>query len=319
MMMTNKFFDFLIVKKLGKKALTPINLAFNLIPYINAVQRSSDQQAKHDLFMAFATGENQDAAYKQMNAAYRIQRETMDRMVEQLSRQADVQVANGDHALFVRMSNADAGFGGLAANKLKSKYGLPVFCLRDVDPLNWSGSMRSDCDGLDMVNASGLAKCSGHQKACGVMIKRADFERFRAWANQQDWGASAEHEVAACLDIADITLELCEQLEQYAHLWCNDLPAPRFYSELTIPPNTTVLCGKAGNTFRYPPFIKFGCDEEICSIFGTNTAKHVQVIYELSVNEYGGERYPQAKIVDWEIEDVDEPAEPALDWDSIFS
>mgnify|MGYP004523506155 CR=1 FL=1 len=317
--MSNKFLDFLIAKKLGKKPLTPHALSFNLIPYINAVQRSSDQQAKHDLFMAFATGDNQDAAYKQMNAAYRIQRETMDRMVEQLSRQADVQVANGDHALFVRMANEDAGFGGLAANKLKSKYGLPVFCLRDVDPLNWSGSMRSDCDGLDMVNASGLAKCSGHQKACGVMIKRANFERFRTWANQQDWGASAEYEVAACLDIADITLELCEQLEQYGHLWGKDVPCPLMYSELTIPPNTTVLCGKAGNTFRYPPFIKFGCNEQEMAALVTNSSKKLQLIYELSVNEYGGERYPQAKIVDWEIEDMDEPDEAEFDWDSVFS
>ena len=73
--MTNQFLDFLIAKKLSKQPLTPHNLSFSLIPYLNAVQRGDDQDAKRNLFIAF-TGDksSQDAAYKQMNAAYRIQR-----------------------------------------------------------------------------------------------------------------------------------------------------------------------------------------------------------------------------------------------------
>ena len=44
--MTNQFLDFLIAKKLGKQPLTPHNLSFSLIPYLNAVQRGNDQDAK---------------------------------------------------------------------------------------------------------------------------------------------------------------------------------------------------------------------------------------------------------------------------------
>ena len=87
---------------------------------------------------------------------------------------------------------------------------------------------------------------------------------------------------------------------------------------MTIPVNTTVLCGKAGNTFRFQPFIKFGCTEDEIATFGTNKAKKLQLIYELSINEYDGNRYPQAKIIDWEIKDIDEPADPAINWEEIF-
>ena len=125
-------------------------------------------------------------------------------------------------------------------------------------------------------------------------------------------------QMQSVLDVADITLDLCEQIEQYGHLWGKNLDCPRFFTELTIPANATVLCGKAGNTFRFPPFIKFGCTEDEVATFGTNSPKHVQVICELSVNEYDGNRYPQAKIVDWEIEDIDEPTEPIFDWDAVF-
>ena len=36
------------------------------------------------------------------------------------------------------------------------------------------------------------------------------------------------------------------------------------------------------------------------------------------MNEYDGNRYPQAKIIDWEIEDMDDLAEPVFDWDAVF-
>ena len=316
--MTNQFLDFLIAKKLGKQPLTPHNLSFSLIPYLNAVQRGNDQDAKRNLFIAF-TGDksSQDAAYKQMNAAYRIQKETMTRMVDELSKQADGQVERGDKVLFVRMAEQDKEYGGLAANKLKSKYGLPVVCLREADARNWSGSVRSDCDSLDMMNATSMAKCQGHQSAHGILIRKTAFEDFRAWANQQDWNAGVKT-VAADIKPDDITLELCETIEQAAWLWANDLPTPTFHCKFEIPVGVNVLCGKAGNCFRYTPFIKFGCTEREIEQLHPSAKRTVEAIVELSVNEWAGVRYPQARIVDWEI-DVEQPQEEIFDFDSIFS
>ena len=48
--MTNQFLDFLIAKKLGKQPLTPHNLSFSLIPYLNAVQRGNDAEATGYVF-----------------------------------------------------------------------------------------------------------------------------------------------------------------------------------------------------------------------------------------------------------------------------
>lgn len=316
--MTNQFLDFLIAKKLGKQPLTPHNLSFSLIPYLNAVQRGNDQDAKRNLFIAF-TGDksSQDAAYKQMNSAYRIQKETMTRMVDELSKQADGQVERGDKVLFVRMAEQDKEYGGLAANKLKSKYGLPVVCLREADARNWSGSVRSDCDSLDMMNATGMVKCQGHQSAHGILIRKTAFEDFRAWANQQDWNAGVKT-VAADIEPDDITLELCETIEQAAWLWANDLPTPTFHCKFEIPVGVNVLCGKAGNCFRYTPFIKFGCTEREIEQLHPSAKRTIEAIVELSVNEWVGVRYPQARIVDWEI-GVEQPQEEIFDFDSIFS
>ena len=308
-------FLYSMTQKWGRgELLTPHCIGWSISPKINAVFRNGDAKLKEQMFYAFADEADIDDTIKLLGRCHRQQSDTARQLYN------DIKSNLRCHSNFVIgiVSAEYKSYTGLIASKLCGQYGKPAIVLREVNPTLWSGSFRSPMPIATLINSSGFATAQGHEASAGIAIKKANLDRFCQWLDNQPLNVSTEHEVAACLDIADITLELCEQVEQYAHLWATDLVCPRFYSELTIPPNTTVLCGKAGNTFRYPPFIKFGCSDEICSIFGTNTAKRVRLIYELSVNEYGGERYPQAKIVDWEIEDADEPVEPALDWSTIF-
>lgn len=266
--------------------------------------------------MAFVGHGDEQAAIKVMDSCYRKQKQTMNKMVEQLSNQADVQVANGDKVLFVRMANEDREYGGLAANKLKTIYHRPIIVLRDADNTNWSGSIRSDCDALSKINASGLASCRGHEKAAGIFIKKSRLAQFRKWANEQDWGDVGVRQVACQIDKDNITIELCRQLDKYTYLWGQDLPTPQFYTEFVIGADEPCLCGKQHNTFKYGPFLKFRCQQSEIDMLDTNKPKKVKAIIELSVNEYNGNQYPQAMIVDWEI---DIASEPVFDWDSLFN
>lgn len=266
--------------------------------------------------MAFVGHGDEQAAIKVMDSCYRKQKQTMNKMVEQLSKQADVQISNGDKVLFVRMANEDREYGGLAANKLKTIYHRPVIVLRDADNTNWSGSIRSDCDALSKINASGLASCRGHEKAAGIFVKKSRLERFRKWANEQDWGDVGIRQVACQIDYNNITIELCRQLDKYTYLWGQDLPTPQFYTEFVIGADEPCLCGKQHNTFKYGPFLKFRCQQSEIDVLDTNKPKTVKAIVELSVNEYNGNQYPQAMIVDWEI---DVASETVFDWDSLFN
>ena len=79
-----------------------------------------------------------------------------------------------------------------------------------------------------------------------------------------------------------------------------------------------MLCGETGNCFRYTPFIKFGCNEREIEQLNPKTKRTIEAIVELGVNEWVGVRYPQARIVDWEI-DVEQQQEEIFDFDKIFS
>lgn len=304
-----------MIKKWGRdNGLTPHSISFYVAPKINSVYRLNDAALKEQMFYAFADEADIDDTIKLLGRCHRQQSDTARQLYQDI--QANLRCYR-NFVIGVIPAEYKA-YTGLVASKLADRHNKPAIVLREVDPTLWSGSFRSPVPLLSIINTSGIAQAQGHESSAGIVVKKADLDRFCKWLDEQQIDTTGDIDVAACLDVADITLELCEQIEQYGHLWGKNLDCPRFFTELTIPPNTTVICGKAGNTFRYPPFIKFGCTDEEIATFGTNTPKNVQVIYELSVNEYGGQRYPQAKIVDWEIEDIDEPAEPVFDWDAVF-
>ena len=309
--MPNKFLSAMLAKWGRGEKLTLHAVSWSIAPKINSVYRLNDAALKEQMFYAFADEADIDDTIKLLGRCHRQQSETAKQLYQ------DIQVNLRCYRNFVIgvIPAEYKAYTGLVASKLADRYNKPAIVLREVDPTLWSGSFRSPVPLLSIINASGIAQAQGHESSAGIVVKKSDFSRFCQWLDEQQIDTTGDIEVAACLDVSDITLDLCEQIEQYGHLWGKNLDCPRFYTELTIPPNTTVLCGKAGNTFRYPPLIKFGCNEQEISQFVPNKAKKIQLIYELSVNEYDAQRYPQAKIVDWEIEDVDEPE---FDWDTVF-
>ena len=313
--MPNKFLSAMLTKWGRGEKLTPHAVSWSIAPKINSVYRLNDAALKQQMFYAFADEADIDDTIKLLGRCHRQQSDTARQLYQDI--QANLRCYR-NFVIGVIPAEYKA-YTGLVASKFADRYSKPAIVLREVDPTLWSGSFRSPVPLLSIINVSGIAQAQGHESSAGIVVKKTDLDRFCQWLDEQQIKTTGDIEVAACLDVAGITLELCEQIEQYGHLWGKNLDCPRFFTELTIPANTTVLCGKAGNTFRFPPFIKFGCNDEEIAKFGTNTKKNVQVIYELSVNEYGGNRYPQAKVVDWEIEDMDEPVEPVFDWDSIFS
>ena len=310
----NKFLSAMLSKWGRGERLTPHAVSWSIAPKINSVYRLNDTALKEQMFYAFADEADIDDTIKLLGRCHRRQSDTARQLYQDIRdnlrcyRNFVIGVIPAEYKSYT----------GLVAGRICGQYNKPAIVLREVNPTLWSGSFRSPVPIATLINSSGLANAQGHEASAGITIKKANLDRFCQWLDDQSLDVTDEHEVAAVLDIADITLDLCEQIEQYGHLWGKNLDCPRFFTELTIPANTTVLCGKAGNTFRFPPFIKFGCTEDEIAAFGTNKAKKLQLIYELSINEYDGNRYPQAKIIDWEIKDIDEPAEPVFDWDAVF-
>ena len=303
-----------MIKKWGRdNGLTPHSISFYVAPKINSVYRLNDAALKEQMFYAFADEADIDDTIKLLGRCHRQQSDTARQLYQ------DIQANLRCYRNFVIgvIPTEYKAYTGLVASKLADRYSKPAIVLREVNPTLWSGSFRSPVPLLSIINTSGIAQAQGHESSAGIVVKKADLGQFCQWLDEQQIDTTGDIEVAACLDVADITLELCEQIEQCGHLWGKDLSHPLMFVEFDTSKYQSLFCGKNNNTFKFGCFIKFSCNENEVQIITNNDCK-VQAIVELGVNQYNGNKYPQAKIVEWEINpQVSLPEE--IRWEDIFT
>lgn len=295
--------------------ITPHLISWDIAPKINSVFRNGSPELQEQMFRAFVGEVDADDAIKMMSKCHREQ----TALVKQLFADSLSNLLQGKNYVATTIPTEYRAYTGLLAGKLSDTFNCPAFVLRDKDDNYWSGSMRSPVDILNLINASGLADCHGHEQAAGILIEKSKIKNFFTWMDEQDIDVDNEAiEVAAALDYNEITLELCREIQDHAYLFGNDLKMPLFYTQFEIPDTVVPLCGKNNNTFRFPPFIKFRCNDEELAQLHNGLAKTVQAVVELSVNSYSGNDYPQAMIKKWEIMINDDDYDK-IDWDTIFS
>ena len=295
--------------------LTPHLISWHIAPKINSVFRNGSPKLQEQMFRAFVGEGDADDAIKMMSKCHREQ----TALVKQLFADSLSNLLQGKNYVATTIPSEYRAYTGLLAGKLSDAFNCPAFVLRDKDDNYWSGSMRSPVDVLNLINASGLADCRGHEQAAGILIEKSKLKNFFTWMDEQDIDVDNEAiEVAAALDHDEITLELCREIQDHSYLFGNDLKMPSFYTQFEIPDTVVPLCGKNNDTFRFPPFIKFKCNDEELGKLHNGLAKTVQAVVELSVNSYGGNDYPQVMIKKWEI--INHEAEQEMiDFDAIFN
>ena len=124
------------------------------------------------------------------------------------------------------------------------------------------------------------------------------------------------------LFIDEITLDLAEDIVSNKILWGKNIEKPRFYIHLENP--TVDVFRKSSMTLKLTQdgisFLKFFCTNKTIDQFLNLNNKSVNIIFELEVNEYNGEKSPQGNIIEYEIEEnnILKNEENEFDWDSIF-
>ena len=181
--------------------------------------------------------------------------------------------------------------------------------------------MRSPFALLDIVNASKLAKCSGHLSACGIEVKKQNLEPLISHLDEVlNTETEPSVEVTACLAPSQVTLNLCELCQDNAILWGKDIPAPTWYFECVLSKNDIQVLGKKQNTIKFVKhgveFIKFNADEKLLNTLNKSTFM-LKMVYKLSVNEWQGVKKPQAIIEQYEIAEARTEKEN-LDFENIF-
>lgn len=206
------------------------------------------------------------------------------------------------------------GLVGLVAGKLLNELNIPVFVFgKEGEMYVGSGRSNGICDLMPALHAAAehLVKYGGHPQACGLSIKGEDaFQKattiLREFIEQkmENSDVSITHFVDLEVDLNDVSWSLFEALEKCRPFGIGN-PLPLFVSSgVQVVGLSTVGDGKHLRLSIQSPrgkiqkMIGFKFGDWISKI---HLGDKIDVLFELSVNEWNGNRELQGRIVDLKI------------------
>ena len=323
----NFFFETLCNKQafsMGNK-ITPITVAFYIVPMINAMIRVGTMDEKDRLFQAFTDGlkkvpSNKRGAKGTMElVAVESARECtnaknhQDKKKKEVAENLDIKIhKNGlldNKILFVRLDEDDefpAVLNGLVCMELSKKYNRPTIVAR----INDEGFIRGSARGVngselesfkEFLNETGYFDYTvGHDNAFGISIHNDKLSRFHSYANAAlqniDFGENIyDVDIERSGNSRDI-VDIVKDLNKYNFCWSqqNDTPLLAI-NNIFIKKTDVQVIGKNKDTVKFEKngiiYIKFFAKDLIEELNKFEDMK-INLIGEAQINEWGGKEIP---------------------------
>ncbi len=286
------------------------HLGFVIGPRLNAAGRIDHANTAYTLLVA----DNQTEAEKyanDLNKANITRQQLTETYVKQANEMIKEQLANEEKLLFVFEKNWDLGLVGLIAGRLADRNNRPVFILTENQG-EIKGSARS-IPNFSVIEATSkqtgyLKRFGGHAGACGFTLKDKKYiEDFDKGLKNEAQNIKQEDLVLELFIDAEVTLSdidwrLLEETKKFEPFGEKN-PQPVFLSKnLQVlgldfvgdnKQHLRLMIGDEAGLVRKT--IGFGLGEKWKDL---QMGDRVDVVYEIGVNEWNGNRELQLKIVD---------------------
>lgn len=280
---------------------SPTSVAWNIVPKINAVCRSNDQELKQELFNALCDDVWDEGLFDKLRSCHQKQRNEVDKVYNELLKIHPI----GDKVkIFIYHPTP---YTGLVANKLSDYYGCPVMVVHESHGV-YTGSLRSPCYMKTQLKNTGLMTlCTGHECACGVGWREDDTEELLTKCNQLDF-APAVKQVTYSTDNVLIGSEIFDLHDNYMEIWGQGIPEPTVHFEgITISGQDIKELGANKTTIKFLygdiEFIMFYVSKEKKELtnVGRNVIMNMEVIGTPSINRFRDKETKQIVIKEMEV------------------
>lgn len=223
-----------LAEKISLKNINSENIAFGIVPHINAAGRMGTAM---DAVRLFVTEEESE-----------IDRLT-DQLIDYNRKRKDTQetayntcldyVSGDEDFILLRMDNIHEGIAGIVAGKIKDRFYRPVIIVTPSEDGRYKGTGRS-IPGIDLYEV--LNHCNelfirfgGHKSACGFLMEQENLVKLKESINQQATEIKEENPEILVrktdydleLEPADVTVDLAKALKKLAPFGEGN-PQPKF-------------------------------------------------------------------------------------------
>ena len=276
----NPFLRVMCEKFISDSETTPTTLAWNVIPKINAVCRSNDEDLKIELFDALAMDYYSDRLIDNIKKCHAKQREETDKLYQDILKSKPL--SDEDVKIFLAPNTP---YTGLIASKLSEHFNCPCMVVHE-NPKSYTGSLRSPCDMRTKLSESGLLfMCAGHEQACGVGWGKWNTNKLSTFCRQLDLTPEPK-QVMYSADNVFIDPNVFDIGALGADLWGTGIPEPLVHiSNITINGQDIKEVGSNKTTIKW----LYG-DIEFLSFFMSKEKKkslHVGESYPMTLEIIG--------------------------------
>ena len=311
---SNPFLIYCIKTMINKKDYNAIDLAFNVIPKINASIRMGDEILQGQILTALMETTTNIELFEEvardMLKAHRAQSSFVSNKTNEIIKS----YVSFDDAVGIVVANDLLNYTGLIANKLASTYNKPfLVCSKDKQLL--TGSARSPIPFRELCEDSKLFEWNkGHSGAFGTCFQEKNTNDIIKYFNSHLSEQSADYTV--CDIVADDEINKLQYIpyfqlhEQGYDYWCTNIQEPTFAINLNniqgkdwneLKGNTIKLQKNISYImFRVPNYIK---EQLQIGRFNKNQPYDLTLVGTLGYNCYNGKRYPQMIIKHIEVKE----------------
>lgn len=307
------------VSGITMNTVSAINIAFGMAPRINASGRL-DHAGRAVTLLTTDAAEEAEQLAAELDLLNKERQQVVERIVQEATAKLEERISRTGLPDIIVLAEQgwNVGVVGIVASKLLERYYRPVIIL-DIHPETGmcKGSARS-IPGLDIYAA--LSSCAelmdhfgGHPAAAGMSLPQERLEAFDEALNAYAAAVlTAEDFVAVTaadgeVSIADLTLQAALELERLAPFGMAN-PLPKFIVRGAAVKETRKM-GQDGKHLKLVlqqgrlqiEAVAFG-KGPLADLLPSGTV--VDVLAELSVNEWNGSRKPQLMLQDLAVPEV---------------
>lgn len=319
-----------------KGKINPHTVGFYVGPLVNAFIRLATYEERQLLVKAFCEIEDETFLHTKRGQDFPMEENIYEHVVrlmisykgkqDRMRKKAQpILTAKGNKTDKVAIIDAtgiiDTGLTGVVAVKVAEDLNVPTLLLQRKDNETYGGSGRNidnspiedfralvdDCPYVDWAN--------GHAGAFGIQIPNTNIEATRRWFNEQlaDVSMNKVYLVDFVIDVENLSTPFIHEIDKHNWLWGTGLKEPKVAIENIIIQRSDIhIQGKNFNSVAFMvddiKFVKFNMTEndpllEWVSAWDGDDGDtiEVNVVCEVSINEYQGMYTPQVIIIDSEI------------------
>jgi single-stranded-DNA-specific exonuclease len=290
--------------------ITTETIGFRIGPRLNAAGRLASAELA---FKTLSAETEEDALYHaQQLEVLNKQRQSVFAEAYKLAKEQAKTFTDDPHVLVVYSDTWLPGIVGLIAGRLVSEFGLPAFAMAKVgDTVVGSGRSLGGLHLVEAMNSCGeiFVKRGGHPQACGLTLESPGHvdvfrERMNVYARKH-FGAEGVKDllsIDAELPLSEVTWDLEKLLSSCAPFGEGNRPPLFIASSLKV--RDAIPMGATGSHLRLHVEDMEGRPYRLVGFsFGhlvgdLKIGEYVDVVYEIGINEWNGNRELQYRLVD---------------------